>query len=211
MKNIKRQSAVQFEIKSLRVEERENWRVILEYQGEGDGPWLVDLGHKRRFDFQDKNIDMHGVDGITVPKTPGVSLWKNAMVVNRMNTTQASIYVLGRKPLEVKNLQAITEVTEATVFLALFGRGIFHITEKLTSLDFTAPGKKPPFLLQGPFCHVPCQIVNMQNSGNGAGGILLTCSRGYAESMIEAIMGAGQEFGLRPAGEDRFIEWLADL
>jgi hypothetical protein len=32
---------------------RDNWTVALEYDDEGQGPWLVDLAHKTRWDLQD--------------------------------------------------------------------------------------------------------------------------------------------------------------
>ena len=44
-----------------------------------------------------------------------------------------------------------------------------------------------------------------------AGALLLTCSRGYAADMVAAILAAGVDHGLRPAGEDRFSTWLAAL
>jgi glycine cleavage system aminomethyltransferase T len=104
-----------------------------------------------------------------------------------------------------------TDVSESTVFVALFGPKAFLVAEKLTNLDFLDPSKQTPFLLQGPFCHVPCQIVTLEKSADGSGGILLTCSRGYGDSMIHAIMEAGEEFDLRPAGENRFTGWLEQL
>jgi hypothetical protein len=42
-------------------------------------------------------------------------------------------------------------------------------------------------------------------------GILFTCSRGYAQSMVHAVVDAGEEFGLRPAGESAFSRWLTEL
>lgn len=211
MKNIVRRSAVEFGANSLKIEERGNWMVVLEYMNEGDGPWLVDLTHKERFDLQDSAPGEITIDEISMPDTPGQSRCEKQIVVNRMNPTQVSIYNLGDDSLEVSGNQSFTEVTEATVFLALFGKNIFQITEKLSSLDFMSPKKEAPFLLQGPFCHVPCQIVTLQKNNNNSGGILLTCSRGYAQNMIEALLDAGAEFGLLPAGEDRFTGWFKNL
>jgi hypothetical protein len=73
------------------------------------------------------------------------------------------------------------------------------------------PAKKAPFLLQGPFCHVPCQIVILGKEADGSGGFLLTCSRGYGDSMVSAILEAGAEFGLQPAGENLFVSWMKGL
>lgn len=208
---LKRQSAVQFGAHSAKKEERDGWTVILQYQNEGQGPWLVDLAHKNRFDLQDKNIEKMKPGGLSVPPTPGASVLQDNTLINRMNGTQASIYHLGKiKPEPFKD-GALTEVTEGTVFLALFGPKAFRVAEKLTSLDFLAPDKEPPFLYQGPFCHVPCQIVTMERGDDGSGGILLTCSRGYAESLVHAVLDSGAEFGLRPAGEEKFTAWLESL
>jgi len=41
--------------------------------------------------------------------------------------------------------------------------------------------------------------------------LLMTCSRGYADSMVHALLDAGAEFGLKPAGEKRFTDWLQNL
>ena len=96
------------------------------------------------------------------------------------------------------------------MFLALFGKEIFAITEKLTALDFLDPLKETPFLLQGPFSHVPCQIVTLEKTPARC-GILMTCSRGYARDMVGAILEAGAEFKLRPAGEQTFRSWLNEV
>ena len=42
-------------------------------------------------------------------------------------------------------------------------------------------------------------------------GFLLSCSRGYGDGMVGAILEAGAEFGLRPAGESRFDKWITGL
>jgi glycine cleavage system aminomethyltransferase T len=128
-----------------------------------------------------------------------------------MNRTQASIWNLGIEPVQLPEFNGFTDVTDATVFLALFGRQAFSIAEKMTALDFMDQAKAPPFLLQGPCCHVPCQVVTLAKSADMSGGLLLTCSRGYAQSMVHAILDAGAEYGLKPAGEARFTDWLRSL
>ena len=39
-------------------------------------------------------------------------------------------------------------------------------------------------------------------------GILFTCSRGYARDMVHAVLDAGHELGLKPAGEEVFNRWI---
>jgi hypothetical protein len=212
MAEIKRQSPVQFSESAVNTEQRQNWTVTLEYSDEGQGPWVVDLCHKSRWDLQDGNIVEHAPsDDLAVPEMPGECTLKNDTLINRMNRTQAAIWHLGGEAPEMPDFIGYTDVTEATVFLTIFGSNAAHIAEKLTALDVMGPDKETPYLLQGPFCHVPCQIVTLQKGADGSGGLLLTCSRGYAESMVHAILDSGAEYGLRPAGETRFADWLQSL
>ena len=39
--------------------------------------------------------------------------------------------------------------------------------------------------------------------------MLITCSRGYAHDMTHALLEAGEEFGIVPAGENRFTNWMS--
>lgn len=211
MAEIKRESPVRFKVSPKNSEVRDNWTVTLEYDNEGEGPWLVDLAHKTRWDLQDSGIGSLSVGELSMPADPGACTFADGTLVNRMNRTQASIYHLGKTAPALPYFSGYTDVSESTVFVALFGPKAFRVAEKLSNLDFLDPGKQAPFLLQGPFCHVPCQIVTLEKTADGSGGFLLTCSRGYGDSMVGAIMEAGAEFGLRPAGENRFNNWIQGL
>lgn len=211
MANIRRESPVRFGIGPRKTEVRDNWTVALEYNDEGRGPWIVDLAHKIRWDLQDRNIGGFSPCDLTVPAVPGQSILAGGTLINRMNRTQASIWRLGASAPALPDGIGYTDTSESTVFVALFGPKIFSLAEKLTNLDFMDPTRQAPFLLQGPFCHVPCQIVTLQKAADGSGGFLLACSRGYGDSMVHAIFEAGAEFGLRPAGENRFNGWIDSL
>jgi len=188
MEEIKRYSPVAFKATPLKSEQRDNWNVVLEYQGEGESPFLVDLSHRTRLDLQSSDL---------VSKKP-------------FGMTQTSLYHLDGDAPDMPSEPEYTDVTENTVFVALIGEAVFSICEKLTALDFMAPEKVVPFLYQGPFSHVPCQIVTLNRDAEKS-GVVLTCSRGYGKDMIHAILGAGVEFGLRPAGESRFTQWIKRL
>ena len=211
MTEIKRESPVRFTVSPTKSEVRDNWTVALEYDDEGQGPWLVDLAHKTRWDLQDSKIGDQTPCDLPVPEAPGACTFDGSTLVNRMNRTQASIYHLGTDSPAMPDFSGYTDTTESTVFVALFGPKAFLVAEKLTNLDFQDPGQQAPFLLQGPFCHVPCQIVTLEKAVDGSGGFLLTCSRGYGDSMLHALLEAGAEFGLRPAGENRFGGWIQGL
>ena len=203
---ITRRSPVVFDVSPSRQEERDHWNVALEYPGEGEGPWITDLCHKVRWDVQDGDLMSLASTTLPIPEAYGRVALSPEMSVNRMNRTQAAVWHFADQPGPMPNVAAFTETTESTVFLALYGKDLFAITEKLTGLDLGGPDKEPPQLVQGPFSHVPCQIVVAAKDDNP--GILLTCSRGYVRDMVHAIMDAGREFGLRPAGEERFKHYL---
>ncbi|MCF6248016.1 MAG: sarcosine oxidase subunit gamma SoxG [Desulfobacula sp.] len=207
MKEIQRVSPVGFKSTPLKTIKRDNWEVVMEYSGEGDGPWLVDLSHRPRFDLQDSNLEAFTPFGLTIPKVPGDCVLENGVLVNRMNGTQVSIYNLEAQDISMPDESGYTDVTESTICIALIGKETFSICEKLTALDFKDPQKKPPFLFQGPFSHVPCQIVTLSKEGDKS-GLVLTCSRGYGRDMIHSIQDAGVEFNLNPAGETRFTNWI---
>jgi hypothetical protein len=207
MENIIRRTAVSFDAAPAKTEERDNWSVVLEYENEGAGPYVVDLSHRARWDLQDAEIRGIQSLGIQVPDIPGRCVFENGILINRMNRTQASVWHLSGETPVFPDDPAFTDVTDSTVFLAVFGKDLFAILEKLTSLDFLDPSAKTPFLLQGPFSHVPCQIVTLEKTPERS-GILMTCSRGYARDMVGAILEAGAEFKLRPAGEQAFSNWL---
>ena len=204
---IKRHSPVSFPGNILKTEIRNHWTVVLEYEAEGDGPWVVDLSHRTRWDLQDTDLADIQPLGIRIPDTAGQCIFENGVLINRMNRTQASIWHLGGENPDAPEGPSYTETTEGTVFLALVGKNIFSVTEKLTALDFRDRSKSAPFLLQGPFSHVPCQMVTLDRTAERS-GILMTCSRAYGRDMVHAILTAGNEFDLRPAGEAAFIRWL---
>ena len=203
MTTIQRISAVSFAERPVRTEKSNHWTVVLEYENEGSGPWLVDLSHASKWDLQDRNITNYNPFDVSVPGTPGACNFDRGFLVNRMNRTQASIWQLAGNPVETPGEPAYTDTTEATALLAWTGDKVFSITEKLTNLDLLDPKRETPFLLQGPFCHVPCQLVVFGRNGLD-GTVLLNCSRGYGHDMVHAILEAGEEFGLRPAGQERF-------
>ena len=210
MDSIIRHSAVSFDAAPARTEARDNWSVVLEYEDQGQGPYVVDLGHRPRWDLQDAGISEVQSPGIRIPDKPGQCVFGKGLLINRMNRTQASVWHLSGEPPAVPDDPAFTDVTDSTVFLAVFGQDLFAILEKLTALDFLDSSRETPFLLQGPFSHVPCQIVTLDKTP-GKPGVLKTCSRGYARDMVGAILKAGAEYKLRPAGEQAFAEWFAAM
>lgn len=208
MNEIYRRSPVVFDNQALRTEQRGDWTVVLSYQNEGSGPFLIDLSPMPRYDFQDRQPKRLKPLDLSIPNDPGQCLLQDGVLVQRMNRTQASIWMLNGAEMDVAGDPAFTETTDATVCLALLGKTIFRIAEKISALDLENIENPNPVLLQGPFSRVPCQVVVIDRFSE-APGILLTCSRGYAQDMVRGLLAAGREFDLAPAGEALFSEWLS--
>jgi hypothetical protein len=211
MTEIERRSPVRFDAGIERSKARGGWNVVLAYAEEGRGPYLVDLSHIPRWDLQDKFLDGFTPLGLKIPPVPGVCRLASGVLVSRMNRTQTAVWQLRGGESVLPPEPGYTDLTDATVCLALFGANALSVVEKLCALDLLDPRRKAPFLLQGPFSNVPCQLVILEKGPGFDGGLVFTCSRGYAESMVHAVLAAGSEFGLAPAGEQRFSDWLDRL
>ncbi len=204
-----RRSPVSFMSRPGQTEMRDGWEVVLDYDDEGKGPFLIDLSHRTKWDVQDTNLSQIQPRGVTIPETPGQCVLQKGLLINRMNQTQADVWHLSGDSLATPQELAYTDVTEGFALLALVGRGteVFSIIEKITPLDILSPEKKPPYLIQGPVLHVPCQIVVLGKNENRF-AVLVACSRGYGQSMAEELLDAGSQMGLRPAGEIAFCNWF---
>jgi hypothetical protein len=131
------------------------------------------------------------------------------MMTGRTGRRQALLWAFDDKAAAPAG-ECWTEVTEGTLCLALLGRNVFPITEKLTSLDLGDPNRNVPYLLLGPFSHVTGQMVVLSKDPPNA-LVLVTGTRGFAHDLVHAVLAAGEEFGLRPAGESRFLEKFKSL
>ncbi|MBW2014984.1 MAG: sarcosine oxidase subunit gamma SoxG [Deltaproteobacteria bacterium] len=207
---IQRRSPVTFKTRPIRTEIRNHWQVVLEYENEAEGPFLIDLSHRNKWDVQYADLVQMQPFGIPIPETPGKSTIKDGWLINRMNQTQAALWDLFVENPQMLQGPAYTEVTDASALFAFIGQGVIKMQEKITSLDVDCMKNEPPFLLQGPVASVPCQVVVLGQTEIDH-GILLACSRGYGQSMAETFLCAGEEWGLRPAGETAFIDWVKKL
>ena len=200
---MERQSPVLLPGKPEKTKLRDHWPVVLEYADEGPGPWIVDLSHCRRWDIQARDLDA-AASGISLPVALGGVMLLNKMLTGRTGRRQALLWVFDDKAAAPAE-ECWTEVTEGTLCIALLGRNVFQITEKLTSLDLCDPKRSAPFLLLGPFPHVTGQMVVLGKDPQNA-VVLVAGTRGFAHDLVHAVLAAGEEFGLRPAGESRFLE-----
>ena len=209
MDTMERKGPVSFDAKVKHKETRDRWPVVLEYEQEGRGPYVVDLSHRKKLDVQDVNLGAAMPLGLDLPEKVNRCRLDRGILVSRQGQRQAAVWDLGRGLEEVPDEPAVTDVTEGLALLALLGREAFSILEKLCGLDLEAAARTGPALLQGPVAHVPSQVAVLGDQEHRM--VLFTCSRGYGHDMAEVVLEAGAELGLRPAGERRFQEWLGSL
>ncbi len=213
MEALIRRSPIKLPARPERTEERDGWKIVVNYQDQGDGPHLVDLSHVYKWDLQSSDLAGFSPGGLSVPEKPGVSALKDGWLVNRMNNTQASVWRLGgnaEASPDPAREPAYTETTDAQALIALIGPKLAAVVETITSLDVFAPGVEPPALVQGPVLHIPCQVVRLGEAGE-RGTILIAFSRGYGQAMAEAVLEAGRPYGLTPGGEEVFTNLMTAL
>ena len=202
---IKRYSPVSFEGNPAQIVMRDGWEVVLAYEEEGAGPFVVDLSHVSKWDIQVADLSQIQPQGVAIPEVPGACVLGKGMLINRMNQTQASVWHLSDHNLQFPKEFAYTDITEGFSLLGFLGSDIFSVMEKITALDLQSTQKQRPFLLQGPVLHIPCQVVVL-----GKDALIIGFSRGYAQSMVEAILEAGRQLRIQPAGELAFYNYLRD-
>jgi len=206
----KRITPIAFKAVPSTTESREGWEVVLTYERESNASGLTDLSHWPKWDIQDKLLSRVELSGIRIPDQPGGVFIEDNLLVNRMNATQAAIWQYRGQPQQWPNLQALTDVTDAFALITLYGDETGRIMEKVTTLDLGQPDKDSLFLFQGPVLHVPMQLVVMRK-GRDPLAVLMAFARGYGQTVVDALLDAGEEFDLRPAGEKTFIAWFESI
>jgi hypothetical protein len=206
---MERRSPVHLPGKPVQAKLRDHWRVVLEYADEGPGPWIVDLSHCSRWDIQGRDLGEAVPPRVSLPDSPGTVTVRGKGLVGRTGLKQAFLWLFDDKA-DAPLGKGCTDTTEGSLCLALLGKDVFKIAEKLTPLDLSDPKRQTPFLLLGPFSHVTSHLVVLNHDPADA-ILLIACSRGFAHDMVHAVLAAGEEWGLRPAGELKFQDMLKSV
>ncbi len=198
-----RRSPVTFKIAPAQTAIKNGWEVVLEYENEKHGNCLIDLSHSEKWDIQGENLSSMKPCGMPIPETPGQCSLRDDLMINLLKWNWATMWQLSGDSAGFLQEQSYTNVTEAYCLLALIGKDIFSIMEKVTSLNLLATDRKPPFLLLGPVLHIRCQVVVLKRRALRS-IVLVACPRGYGQSMADALLDAGSQWMLKPAGENVF-------
>ena len=203
MEPLKRHSPVKLPTAALRTSIRNGWEVALEYEGEGTGTFLVDLSHIGKWDVQGEELASLKPAGLSIPADSEQCLLTEDFLINLIKWNWATIWHFSVDMPDFADEYAFTNVTEAYALLAVAGRDVFSIMEKICSLDLLSTKQNPPFLIMGPVFRIRSQVVVLSREANNS-AILAACPRGYGQSMADAILYAGKEYRIRPGGEEIF-------
>lgn len=207
MSPVTRVSPVRFDVRAEETEDRRGWRVVLRYEDEGDGPWLVDLSHRARWDFQDGDLEARRPLDREVPAEPGAVAIQGALAINRLNRTQVALWHLGEgEPPATPDEVGFTDITDGECMLAVVGSGTPAVMEHARAPDLFDPARSRPSVTQGPVLGIPCRVVTFAEDL-----VALTFSRGYGQSFAEALLASAAPTGLRPGGEGVFARRFAQL
>lgn len=171
----------------------------------GEGPWIADLTHVPKWDIQDGKIGEVSPWDMPIPEKSGECLFREGLLISRMNRTQARVFVLDENKDADPGLNCATQITDGLCLLAIFGKDVFRVMERLTPLEVEIKDREPPYLIQGPVLHIPCQIIRMKGRDD-VESVLIAFSRGYGRTMVNAVMETAKECRLKPLGEKKFQE-----
>ncbi len=205
---MRRFSPVTFKQTPCRTQARKGWEVVLEYEDEANGPHLIDLSHIGKWDVQGEKLSTLRPAGIVIPEDPEICMLTESFFVNLIKWNWATIWHFSTDMPDFADHFAFTNITEAYALFALLGKEVFSIMEKVSALDLLSAEGNPPFLILGPVLHIRSQVVVLSKEGEQS-AVLIACPRGYGQSMAEALLDAGEEWELRPGGEDLFTGMVA--
>jgi glycine cleavage system aminomethyltransferase T len=204
MESLRRYSPVTLPGTPARTEVRNGWEVVLEYEKEGTGPFIIDLSHIGKWDVQGEELPSLRPPGLAIPENSEQCLFTGEFLLNLIKWNWATIWHFSQDMPDFADEFVFTNVTDAYALLVLAGKAAFSIMEKLTALDLLTPERKPPFLIMGPVFRIRSQVVVLSREKDRS-AVLVACPRGYGQSMSEIMLDAGGEYGLRPGGEDIFF------
>jgi len=207
---LKRVSPLDMGLKAERVLARNGWEIPLAYFGERPQStmFVTDLSHVPKWSLQGGS-DLNSIrpEDLSIPEKPGMIVLERNLLLIRSTPSECRIMSFG-EDTPVLEETGFTDVTDAYAAVAVVGTRCFDVLAKLSSIDFE--GQSSPRAALAPVEDVTCLLVHISGSG-GIPGIILAGARGYGHFFLEALLDAGKEFSIQPAGWERFSQWMAGV
>ena len=132
MEGIKRFSPVRFARTPARTQVRNGWEVVLAYEDEATGPFLIDLSHIGKWDVQGEKLSSIRPAGLDIPEDSEHCVFRESFLVNLIKWNWATIWHFSQDMPDFAGHFAFTNVTETYALFALLGNEVFSIMEKVS-------------------------------------------------------------------------------
>lgn len=187
--------------------ERGGYTVVLKYKDENErGPWIIDLCHRPKYDFQCNGENPGTPMGLALPAEPGSAVIEKGWLISAVGTSQYLMIHIGQEEYISPVGSGFSDITDGRCLFAIGGKGASTLIEKFTRMNFNDKSLSPPCVLQGPMIQTHGQLHIL---GEGDDRVfLVNLDRGYARSVVHAILDIGEPYTLKPAGEDVFTNWV---
>jgi len=203
---IKRISPLHIGLEPERTISRRGWEIPLSYLGERTRAdlFISDLSHVPKWCLRGPDLDNQEPAGLKMPTKPGAVTEGEGILLVRLISSEARIMVI-RDSIPSFNEPIYTDITDGYATLAVVGHKCFDVLSKLSSVDMEGPAALPAAL--APVEELTCLIIRIEGKDE-VPGIIVSGARGYGHFLIEAFMDAGKEYGIQPAGWQRFSAWF---
>lgn len=207
MKSYRRLSPISVPFVPETTEERDGWKIVLSHRHEDPSLAIIDLSHIRKWEIYGPRLHEQMLDSLYIPRIPGqISLSKD-MAVALCRPSVALAWQFNYSAFTPSGTATYADVTDGYALLALIGDDGPRIMEKITNVDLALASNQHARLIQGPFLDIPAKIM-VFSMGDCNKGMLIGVARGFGQSVVDVILDAGIEFGLKPAGEKVFERWF---
>lgn len=202
----KRKSPLEMGLAPERILEKDGWEIALGYVGEmrHNACFVADLSHVPKWTLQGPDLDTLRPAGMDVPAKVRAAVVSNGTFLVRLGPCEARLMMLGPDQPQMSGF-GVTDVTEAYASLAIVGPACYALLSMLSKVDLARD--LVPSAALAPVEDVTCLIAQLRGQGE-VPGLVISCARGYGPFLVEAVVDAGREYGIQPAGWDRFESWM---
>jgi glycine cleavage system aminomethyltransferase T len=96
-------------------------------------------------------------------------------------------------------------MTDGWVLLGLWGPKGLEVVQRLVTVDVERPEVTGPLFVATGSHGIRVQLINLRGS---MPGFVIACERSHGQSLFDACVRAGRQFGLKITGQRAFDEWL---
>ncbi len=205
---MKRLSPVQMPLKAETIQIRNDFEVVQTYGKESHGPSLVDLSHLAKWEIETADLDEKmNLIGLSVPVEPNSAFLSDKRVVSRLTPTRALVWDFGiDEKIDWESTEAFNDFTDGSALFFMTGEGLLSIMERLTEMDLKPKNASDLLFLQGSVIGVPAKILISVNREHQL-SMFISVARGFGQSVANAILSAGGDADISPAGEHVFLRW----